>query len=60
MIPMTAPTAKSRMIPIRNSLTAAMIYVYFPNNNKMNAPEIPGKIMAQMAMAPESMMNHQV
>ena len=26
----------------------------------MKAPEMPGRIMAQMAMAPDSMMNHHV
>lgn len=59
MIPATAPTAKSSRTPSRNSLTACKMYWYFPSSSRMKAPEIPGRIIAQMATAPESMINHQ-
>lgn len=42
-----------------NSLTAVMMYSYFPKSNRMKAPDIPGRIMAQMAIAPERRINHQ-
>ena len=41
------------MTGISNPISALIIYSYLPMSNKMNAPEIPGKIMAQMASAPQ-------
>ena len=60
MIPATAPTKNVIKTGMLNSLTAVMINSYFPNNNRIKAPDIPGRIMAQMAIAPERMINHHV
>ncbi len=59
-IPATAPARNSASTGIFSSPTACKINWYLPNSSKMNAPEMPGRIMAQMAMAPDSMMNHHV
>ena len=59
MMPAAAPTAKIAMTGMFRSPTACMIYWYFPSSNRMKAPEMPGRIMAQMATAPDSMTNHQ-
>ena len=34
------------------------MYAYLPNSNKMKAPDIPGKIIAQIANIPHKKMNH--
>ena len=59
MMPAAAPITKTAMTGISNSPTACMIYWYLPSSSRMKAPEMPGRIMAQMAMAPESITNHQ-
>lgn len=40
--------------------TALRINWYLPINSRMNAPDMPGRIIAQMAIAPDSRMNHHV
>lgn len=59
MMPAAAPTTKITMTGMFRSPTACMIYWYLPSSSRMKAPEMPGRIMAQMAMAPESITNHQ-
>ena len=44
-IPATAPTAKIRMTGRFSSPIAVMMYWYFPSRSRMNAPEMPGRIM---------------
>ncbi len=34
-----------------------MMKKYFPSNTKMKLPEMPGRIIAQMAMAPQRKIN---
>ena len=34
------------------------MYSYFPNIRRMKAPDIPGRIMAQIAIIPEIKINH--
>lgn len=60
MMPATAPTTKITMTGIFRSPTACMMNWYLPSRSRMKAPEMPGRIMAQIAMAPDSMMNHHV
>ena len=43
-----------------NDETALRINWYLPINSRMNAPDMPGRIIAQMAIAPDSRMNHHV
>lgn len=38
--------------------TASIIKKYFPKRTKMKLPEIPGSIIAQIAIAPQIKMNH--
>ena len=52
MSPIPAPTANMMIITISNDLTAFIINSYFPMSNSMKLPDIPGKIIAQIAMAP--------
>ena len=59
MMPAAAPMTKTTITGMFRSPTACMRYWYLPSSSRMKAPEMPGRIMAQMAMAPESMMNHQ-
>jgi hypothetical protein len=42
---------------ILNTLRAFRIYSYFPRIRRINAPEIPGSIIAQIARAPERKTN---
>ena len=35
-----------------------MIKKYFPSKTKIKLPDMPGRIIAQMAMAPQRKMNH--
>mgnify|MGYP006922488149 CR=1 FL=1 len=56
----SCPARNSASTGIFSSPTACKINWYLPNSSKMKAPEMPGRIMAQMAMAPDSMMNHQI
>ena len=53
VIPIAAPAINTNITGTLNVLTASMIYKYFPSNTKIKLPEIPGKIMAQMAIAPQ-------
>ena len=39
------------------SFTASKTVLYEPNSTKINEPEIPGKTIAQMAIAPEKKIN---
>ena len=45
---------------INGFFSVPVIYSYLPRINKMNAPLIPGKIMAQIATKPHRKMNHSV
>lgn len=54
---MAAPQAKTMIIVISNDFTAFMINSYLPNNNRIKLPEIPGNIIAHIAIAPHKNMN---
>ncbi len=56
-MPITQPRAKTRSTGMFSSLTAFMMNSYFPSRTRMKLPEIPGRIIVQMAMAPHSAMN---
>ena len=50
------PRAPTRKVPITGRLYAWSVEIrnsYWLSKRRMNAPEIPGRIMAQMATAPE-------
>ena len=57
MRPMAAPAAKTRSTVNWNSLTADRMYLYIPSSTRIKLPEIPGRIMAQMAMTAETKTN---
>ena len=59
MIPATAPMANNNKTGMLRVETAPIIYAYLPIKSRMNAPEIPGSIIAQIAMAPDKIINHQ-
>ena len=52
-IPITAPAIKIIRVIKSLSFTAERICEYFPMMSRRNDPEIPGRIMAQMAIIPE-------
>ena len=60
MMPAAAPTTKITMTGTFRSPTACMMNWYLPSSSRMKAPEMPGRIIAQMAIAPESRINHHV
>ena len=45
------------VITIFKSPTAPSINLYIPSRTRIKLPEIPGKIMAQMAIIPETKTN---
>src|SRR5690554_2035269 len=51
--PSTQPAANVKIIERLNSLSAVMISSYFPRRTKIKEPDIPGKIIAQMAIIPD-------
>ena len=58
--PMTQPEPKIIMTTKLNSFMDSRIKVYLPNSNRIKLPDIPGSIMAQIAIAPDKKMNHRV
>ena len=52
VIPMQAPTAKNSRTFMSRFLTASIIKEYLPSSTKIKLPDMPGNIMAQIAMAP--------
>ena len=52
-IPAIAPRINTANLSINKFFNAVINNSYLFNNTKMNAPEIPGRIIAQMAIAPE-------
>ena len=60
IIPITAHAAKIQIVVISLSVTAVMIASYSHNNNNIKLPDIPGKIIAQIAIAPQIKVHRQV
>ena len=65
MIPKTAPVPNTPMtgresarLPDVREVMLPIMYSYFPKMSRMKLPEIPGRIIAQMAMAPVRKINH--
>lgn len=56
----TAHIAKIHIVTISRFLTASMIVSYIHNNTSMKLPEIPGKIIAQIAMEPQISVHRRV
>jgi len=52
-----APTIKVAITAISILPTASIINLYMPSNMRIKAPEIPGRIMAQMAIEPDKKIN---
>ena len=52
MMPTKQPEAKIPRLTTSNDLIAPMIKPYMPMSNKIKLPEIPGNIMAHMAIEP--------
>lgn len=59
-IPITAQIAKIQIVIKSLSVTAVKIDSYSHNNNNMKLPDIPGKIIAQIAIAPQMKVHRQV
>ena len=59
-IPITAHAAKIQIVTKSFSVTAVKIDSYSHNNNNMKLPDIPGKIIAQIAIAPQMKVHRQV
>ena len=51
-MPMPAPMPTKSRLTTSRLLTALSTYSYLPSSTRINAPEMPGRIMAQMASAP--------
>ena len=60
MIHITAHIQKIHIVTISRFLTANMIVSYIHSSTSMKLPEIPGKIIAQIAMAPQINVHRQV
>jgi hypothetical protein len=60
IIPIAAPAMKTSRTNMSRFPTASRINLYIPSNTRMKLPEMPGKIMAQMAIDPDRKMNHHV
>ncbi len=54
----TAHAAKIQIVTISKSLIANIIVSYIHSNTSMKLPEIPGKIIAQIAIAPQMKIHH--
>ena len=59
-IHITAQTAKIQIVVISKFLIANIIVSYIHSNTSMKLPEIPGKIIAQIAIDPQMKVHHQV
>ena len=56
-IPIAAPERKIRIIGISKLDMAVIINRYLPSSSRIKLPEIPGSIIAQMAIAPDRNIN---
>ena len=56
VIPIQAPAPNTAITTTSSVFTASIMKKYLPNSTRMKLPEIPGRIMAQMAMAPHRKM----
>ena len=56
----TAQTAKIQIVVISRFLIASIIVSYIHSNTSMKLPEIPGKIIAQIAIDPQMKVHHHV
>ena len=59
-IPITAHAAKIQIVVISKFLIANIIVSYIHSSTSMKLPEIPGKIIAQIAIDPQMKVHHQV
>jgi hypothetical protein len=59
-IHITAQTAKIQIVVISKFLIANIIVSYIHSNTSMKLPEIPGKIIAQIAIDPQMKVHHHV
>jgi hypothetical protein len=55
-----AHAAKIHIVAISKFLIANIIVSYIHSNTSMKLPEIPGKIIAQIAIDPQIKVHHQV
>ena len=55
--PNTQPTANKANVAISRFLIAVRIGVYMPKSNRIKLPDMPGKIIAQMANIPDKNTN---
>jgi len=60
IIPITAQAAKIQIVAISKFLIANIIVSYIHSRTSMKLPEIPGKIIAQIAIDPQMKVHHQV
>ena len=60
IIPIMAQAKKIKIGTISRFLIANIIVSYIHSNTNMKLPEIPGKIIAQIAIAPHMNIHHQV
>jgi len=58
IIPITAQAAKIQIVAISKFLIANIIVSYIHSNTSMKLPEIPGKIIAQIAIEPQMNTHH--
>ena len=59
-IQIIAQAAKIQIVTISKSFIASIIVSYIHSNTSMKLPEIPGKIIAQMAIDPQMKVHHRV
>ena len=59
-IPITAQIAKIQIVVISKFLIDNIIVSYIHSNTSMKLPEIPGKIIAQIAIEPQMKVHHHV
>ena len=57
-IHITAQAAKIQIVAISKFLIANIIVSYIQSNTSMKLPEIPGKIIAQIAIEPQMKIHH--
>ena len=58
VIPIQAPAPNITMIFISSVFTASIIKKYFPSSTNIKLPDIPGRIIAQIAIAPHKKINN--
>ena len=58
IIPITAQAAKIQIVAISKFLIANIIVSYIHSSTSMKLPEIPGKIIAQIAIEPQMKIHH--